>query len=114
MTITKTTVADDSAPLFKAFEWLPPRAQFGPYHMLSNVRDLAAGSALVLELVERSQLDLERGDAPIISTADALCLTRMSLAAMKVITDSVDSHFDHIEKYGAVMERPAGDRGDAR
>lgn len=104
---------ENQAPLFKPFAWVEPqdRANTGRYTMLSNIRDLACGVGLVLAMVERQQLDAERGDAPIVDAADALRLTRMSIAAMNVIEGYVDEHFDEMKdeaeasRHVAALER---------
>ncbi|MEW6023569.1 MAG: hypothetical protein AB1807_15680 [Pseudomonadota bacterium] len=87
-----------SAPLFKPFAWVAQKdqADTGRYTMLSNIRDLACGVGVVLAMVERQQLDAERGDAPIVDAADALRLTRMSIASMSMIEFCIDDHFDQM------------------
>lgn len=94
-----SAATENQAPLFRPFGWVAPRdqANTGRYTMLSNIRDLAAGTALVLAMVERQQLDAERGDAPIVDAADAMRLTRMSIAAMNVIEGFIDEHFDEMQ-----------------
>lgn len=97
--------ADNQTPaaLFQPFAWVEKndRANTGRYTMLSNVRDLAAGAALILAMVERQQLDSERGDAPIVDAGDALRLTRMSIAAMNTIEGYIDEHFDDMKDEAA-------------
>ena len=83
-----------NAPLFTPFEWVPPAKRLGPYNLLSDTRDMAAGIALVLQIVEKSALMEEAGGAPVIESTDANMLTRMSIAAMNLIADKIDSHFD--------------------
>lgn len=103
-----TATNNDPAPLFKPFAWVEQkdRANTGRYTMLSNIRDLACGVGVVLAMVERQQLDAERGDAPIVDAADAMRLTRMSIAAMNVIEGYVDDHFDDMQD-GAAAQRLA-------
>lgn len=95
--------------LFKPFAWVKQqdRANTGRYTMLSNIRDLACGTSVVLALVERQQLDSERGDASIIGAADAMRLTRMSIAAMSVIEEMVDAHFEEMQDEAAAARRVA-------
>ncbi len=83
-----------NAPLFTPFEWVPPAKRRGPYNLLSDTRDMAAGVALVLQIVEKSALVEEAGGAPVVESTDANVLTRMSLAAMNLIVGNIDSHFD--------------------
>lgn len=87
---------NNQAPLFRAFEWVGDSAKVdtGRYAMLSNIRDLASGVALALQLIERSDLQQENGDAPLIDDAVARRFTRMSIAVMNVIEGSIDEHFD--------------------
>jgi hypothetical protein len=92
-TILATTVNDDPASLFKPFEWVPPERQSGPYYMLSDVRDLAMGVGVVLQMIEVSELQSEAGDAPLIGARDRLQLMRMSIAAMRTIEGRIDGHF---------------------
>lgn len=84
------------APLFKPFAWVAQKdqADTGRYTMLSNIRDLACGVGVVLAMVERQQLDAERGDAPIVDAADALRLTRMVIASMSLLRDRIDQRFE--------------------
>lgn len=97
------------APLFKPFAWVAKKdqANTGRYTMLSNIRDLACGVGVVLAMVERQQLDAERGDAPIVDAADAMRLTRMSIAAMNVIEGYVDDHFDEMQDEAAAARKVA-------
>lgn len=108
---------NDPAPLFKPFAWVEQkdRANTGRYTMLSNIRDLACGVGVALAMVERQQLDAERGDAPIVDAADAMRLTRMSIAAMNVIEGYVDDHFDDMADSAAAQRQAAArsGRGDA-
>jgi hypothetical protein len=89
-----TSIATPPAALFKPFEWVAPWLQHGPYNMLSDVRDLAAGVAVALQMVERSSMDKENGTTPLLDTHNASCLTRMSIAAMRSIAERIDAHFD--------------------
>lgn len=84
-----------SSPLFTPFEWVGERHQLdiGSYTMLSNIRDLASGVQLALQIVERSALQEESGAAPLIDAAAALRFTKMSIAAMSVIEGYIDEHF---------------------
>lgn len=103
----------DSAPLFKPFEWVSPEDQVntGRYVLMSNVRDLASGVAVALEIIEKSNLNVHIGDAPVITGSEAARFTRMSIAAMNVIQGYIDEHFDEMSELGAV--RRLAERGDS-
>lgn len=107
----------DGAPatLFKPFAWVPKNDQMntGRYTMLSNIRDLACGVGVVLAMVERHQLDAERGDPPIVDGADAMRLTRMSIAAMTVIEELVDRHFEEMSDEAAAARKVAAQKRGA-
>jgi hypothetical protein len=100
--MSTSSITDNKAPLFSAFEWVGARDQVdtGRYTMLSNIRDLASGVALALQLVERSALQKDLDDAPIIDGAAAVRFTRMSIAAMNVIEGYIDEHFDEMSEQG--------------
>lgn len=104
---------ENQAPAFKPFEWVSARDQVdtGRYRMLSTIRDLASGVALALEIVEKSRLDVDIGDQPLITDSDAARLTRMSIAAMNVIEGYIDEHFDEMSDCGA--ERARNEQGPA-
>lgn len=110
-----TSTTTSPAALFSPFDWVEERDQVdtGRYGMLSNIRDLASGVALALQMVERSGLQKELGDAPIIDGAAALRLTRMSIAAMNVIEGYIDEHFDDMNEDG-MARRAAEKKGTAR
>ena len=95
-----------NAPLLKPFEWVgkSDQADTGRYVMLSNIRDLASGVALAPQLVERSQLQRENGEAPIIDGNEEFRFTRFSIAAMLVIEGYIDEHFDDMAD-GAAARR---------
>lgn len=92
--------APDSAPLFKAFEWVAPQCQAGPYQLLSNVRDLAAGVEVALQMVERSNTQKENGQAPLLDIQSEFYLNRMAIAAMSTITERIEAHFDWLTAKG--------------
>ena len=96
--------------VFTPFDWVAKRDQVdtGDYTMLSGIRDLASGVAIALQLVERSALQTEAGDAPIIDEAVALRFMRMSIAAMNVIENSIDEHFDDMSDRAANALRHQG------
>lgn len=110
-----TPANTDPVAMFKPFAWVAQqdRANTGRYTMLSNIRDLACGVGVVLAMVERQQLDAERGDAPIVDAADAMRLTRMSIAAMQVIEGFVDDHFDEMQDAAAARRSSAKKAGAA-
>ena len=111
--ITSTTVIDEPAPLFRPFEWVPEQDQIGPYDMLSDIRDLASGTALVLGMIERSYLLQESGGAPLLSPGDAASLTRMSIATMNVVGGLLDDHFDFMNDRGAMRRKAAAQKDGA-
>jgi hypothetical protein len=114
MTTQDFSSIDDMAPLFTPFEWVDRKDQTntGSYFLLSNIRDLASGTAVALEIVERSRLHAEAGDAPIVDEATALRLTRMSIAAMNLIEESVDVRFRKMQQ-DADEQRKSG-KGTAK
>lgn len=100
MNTTTTTTSDEPAPLFKPFQWVPEQHQRGPYDMLQDVRDVVAGVSLVLEIVERSGLMHEVGDAPLVDNFDAGRLNRMAIAALHCVEGRLDTYFDFLAKPG--------------
>lgn len=114
--MSTSTITENQAPLFRAFEWVGERDRVntGNYTMLSNIRDLASGVALALQLVERSALQEEIGKAPIIDGPAAVRFTRMSIAAMNVIEGYIDEHFDDMSDSGAERRRAEKQEGRAR
>lgn len=109
MTTSRTPIAaaDELAALFRPFEWVPEQDQIGPYDMLSDIRDLASGTALVLGMIERSYLLQVSGGAPLLDPRDATQLTRMSIATIHVIGGLIDEHFDFMNDRGAKRRQAA-------
>jgi len=105
--------ANNPESLFKPVEWVSPGDQrdTGRYHMLSTIRDLAAGVSLALRLVERSNMQVDNGDAPILGGNDVARFTRMSIAAMDWVEASIDEHFDEMMELNAAS---AAFRGRAK
>jgi len=80
-------------PLFQPFAWdyqgvsvedtLPAHAVRAS---ASTVRDLACGAAVVLEMIERSQLDRANTDeGPLLSTFHEGALMRLAIAALRTV-----------------------------
>lgn len=111
--ITTTT---EPAALFRAFEWVEKGDQVdtGRYTMLQNIRDLASGVGVALQLVERANLDQDLGDAPIIDGSAAARLTRMSIAAMNVIEGYIDEHFNEMSDRGMKRRQAEKQGGQAQ
>lgn len=108
-------LTDDKAPLFKPFAWVATkdRKDTGRYTMLSDIRDLACGVGLVMAMVERQQLDTERGDAPLIDEAEALQFTRMSIAAMSMIEGLIAAHFEDMNDSASLSRQLAAKKAGA-
>lgn len=104
-----TPTNTDPSALFKPFAWVAKndRKDTGRYTMLSDIRDLACGVGLVMAMVERQQLDAERGDAPLIDEAEALQFTRMSIAAMSVIEGLIADHFEDMNDSASLSRKLA-------
>lgn len=109
--MSTSTTAKKPAALFSAFDWVPEPDRLGPYRMLSQIRDLAAGVSLALEIIERSGISRESGDAPILDAPDELRFTRMSIAAMQIIEDKLDEHFDDMHDRAENLRRAAKEGG---
>jgi hypothetical protein len=93
--------AEKPLPLFAPFQWLGPLGQRDPYDLLTDVRDLAAGVTVALQMVERSNMQEETGNAPLFDLDTKYRLTRMSIAAMRCIEERIDAHFDTMGQQGS-------------
>lgn len=92
-----TTITDNNqAPLFEAFEWVPTRLQRGPYDLLSDVRDIVGGVATAMQMIERSRMNVENGDAPLLGEQAESSLQRMSIATMRCLERRVANHLEHM------------------
>lgn len=80
--------------LFEAFSWVPSQQRGENYELLSNARDIAAGAAITLEMVERAELDAEHDDAPLLSEYHTGALMRMVIASMNLLRDRIDQRFE--------------------
>ena len=56
-------------------------------------------------------MNKESGAVPIVDTPDALRLTRMSIAAMQIIEDKLDEHFDDMQDRAEALRRAAKEGG---
>jgi hypothetical protein len=80
-------------PLFRPFAWNYQDVGFEdtlPAHAVlasaSTVRDLACGAAVVLEMIERSQIDrCDTDDEPLLSRLHEGALMRLAIAAMRTV-----------------------------
>jgi hypothetical protein len=85
-------------PLFKSFEWVALQNQGESYDLLSDARDIAAGVAVALQMVERTNLNNENGDAPLLGLSDTTALTRLSIASMNLLRDRIDQQFTYMNR----------------
>lgn len=113
MSTDTKNIVDEPASLFQQVQWVPPQDQVGPYDMLSEIRDLAAGVGLALAMIERTAIALDLGDAPLLEQRQVCVLTRMSVAVMSVIEARIDEHFDDMHERGQ-ERRQAEKKGVAR
>jgi len=90
----------DPAPVFKPFAWVAPRLQCDTYDPLADARDIAAGVAIALQMVERANMDVENGDAPLLGERESSALMRMSIASMNLLRDRIDQQFEYMNKTG--------------
>lgn len=89
-------------PLFQPFAWDCQEVGFDdtlPAHAVrasaSTVRDLACGAAVVLEMIERSQIDrCDTDDEPLLSRFHEGALMRLAIAAMRTIERDAVELFD--------------------
>jgi len=80
--------------LFEEFSWVPAQQRGENYELLSDARDIAAGAAITLKMVERAELDTEHDDAPLLSKYHSGALMRMVIASMNLLRDRIDQRFE--------------------
>lgn len=93
---TATTLPDDDQPqpLFKPTAWVPTDKRHGPYDLLTDVRDIADGAALLAEMLHRQHCNRDRGDQPLMASHDEGILVRYVAATMNCVRHRIDMHFD--------------------
>lgn len=99
---------DTHTPLFEPFEWVARAHQTGPYDLLSDVRDLAAGAGVIMAMIEQSDIDVDNGEAPLFTPFNRGRLLRMSIAAMNTIDVQVERYFDRMSKDGEKLRVSTG------
>lgn len=83
------------APVFEPFSWLPKGTGTHEARLLEMAKDVAAGVALALQLVERSEIEIDNGlDAPLLSRTDCGVLQRLSISSCHLLRDALDDTFD--------------------
>ena len=100
MSQTTPPVSDNGAPMFEPFEWVTRSHQTGPYDLLSNVRDLAAGASVIMAMIEQSDMDRDNDEPPLFNEFNRGRLLRMSIAAMNTVDEQIERYFDRITKEG--------------
>lgn len=95
-TQTAATQKDtDSLYAFRPFSWLNKDERTPDRDLLAMAKDISAGVALTLQLIERSNLDREYGDAPL-SVTDCGQMERLAISACNMLSRAVESRFDDI------------------
>lgn len=105
---TTSPVSDNQVPMFEPFEWVARPHQAGPYDLLSNVRDLAAGASVIMAMIEQSDMDRDNDEAPLFNGFNRGRLLRMSIAAMNTIDGQIERHFERMAKEGEKACAKAG------
>jgi hypothetical protein len=96
-----------AAPVFERFEWLSRADQKGPYDLLSNVRDLAAGASVIMAMIEQSDMDADNEEAPLFNQVNRGRLLRMSIAAMATVEVEIERHFNRLANDGENLRASA-------
>ena len=87
-----------SAPetIFEPFTWLPNMEVTKSDHLLMQSRDVSAGVAVILELLERDQLSRGNHETPILSAFDTGNLLRLTISSLHLIAEATDLHIERL------------------
>lgn len=85
------------APMFFEFSWVDREKQRGPYDLMSDVHDIAAGVSIALEMVAHAHTAMETGEAPMVGRDETAKLLRMSIASMNCIEHRLFAYFQHLD-----------------
>lgn len=84
----------DSAPLFKEFSWYASDESTGNAGLIHEAHDMAAGMAVILEMIEMSGIADGCATRPILSQLHRGQLMRMAITSSRLLTDAC---YDHIQ-----------------
>lgn len=90
-----TQEKSQSNSAFEPFSWVRGNLQGRDTKMLGMAKDIAGGVALALQMIERSNLDREHGDA-ILRVTECGTLERFAISACLLLEDAIQEHFDWI------------------
>jgi hypothetical protein len=83
------------------FSWLSDDAQRIPgTRFVERARDTAAGIAMILELVERSEIEEARRETPHLGAWDRSGLMRFAIASARSLRDLAEEHQDWLNEHG--------------
>jgi len=89
-----------SAP--ELFSWLKPDARYlpGAQHT-ENTHDAANGIAMLLEMVEASDLAAETEDGPSMAPNERATLIRLAMVTARMLRDEARQHIEWLNTHGA-------------
>lgn len=98
-------------PLFKPFSWHHDPSRCTGSDLETATRDIARGIHLILEILERSQLDEDYGD-PVVGRNDQGTLIRFAISSARLLFESADSVIEwRNDQYDAEQKPKKGEDG---
>ncbi|MBS0346638.1 MAG: hypothetical protein JSR69_09260 [Proteobacteria bacterium] len=93
---------------FKPFSWLSPDAEYlpGAQHA-ADTYDAAKGIALLLEMVEESDLAIEGGGVPNFNPVQRSALLRMAMASARMLENEAWKHIGWLNTHGVARAKAA-------
>jgi len=90
-------VTGKPTPTFYKFSWVDRENQRGPYDMMADVHDIAAGVSIALEMVSQAHVAEDTGEAPLVGRDETAKLLRLSIASMNCIEHRLTAYFRHLD-----------------
>ena len=107
---------DERPALHKAFRWCDPNiCDYVPAHaaisFFNRVRDIAAGAATVMDILEVHDLDAEGAEddeRPLLSVNDRASLNRLAIGALESLSELAERNIGWVQAQAPTWPRRKG------
>jgi hypothetical protein len=77
---------------FKPFRWVPGKPRSAEVDLLGAAKDIVSGVALVLQIIESSEHQLDGGETPLFNENKIGTLQRFTISACNTLHKAIDDH----------------------
>lgn len=100
------TTADNTAPVYQPFSWLPSELDGDPTaRFAGQVRNIMRGGLAVANLIRKDFIYADSGQPPLLPGDELDGLVGLMIASFELMDEAAEDNIDHLEKLAAKKEK---------